>query len=121
MNRLVILIFLSFIVACSHKDEIPKGVLPPEQMKGVMWDMLQAERFSSGFLKRDSIAGRDIQKENFKLYDQVFQVHNITKDEFIKSFRFYLGRPDLSKIMFDSLSAEANRRKVEAYKRVPVE
>lgn len=120
MSRLVILFFLLTFISCTNKDEIPDGIMPPEKMENVMWDMLQADRYAALYLVRDT-GMISVQDETFKLYNQVFQIHSISKDQFLKSFRFYLGRPDLSRKVFDSLSAEANRKKVEAFKRVPVE
>lgn len=120
MNRLVFVFFLLLIVACTNKEKIPEGIMPPEKMEKVMWDMLQADRYAAMYLVRDT-GMVSVQDETFKVYDQVFQIHSISKDQFLESFQFYLGRPDLSKKMFDSLSAEANRKKIEAFKRVPVE
>ena len=55
-----------------------------------------------------------------KLYKEVFTIHHTTKDEFNKSYQFYLSRPDLSKSLFDSLSAYANRQRNEMYKPKPI-
>ena len=79
-----------------------------------MWDMIQADRFSASFIIRDS-AKIDVKEETFKMYDKVFQVHNISKDEFVKSFKFYLDRPDISKKMFDSLVSYGQKKKPEVY------
>ncbi|MGN6418818.1 MAG: DUF4296 domain-containing protein, partial [Pseudobacter sp.] len=57
--------------------------------------------------------------ETLKLYDQVFQVHKITREEFVKSYKFYLSRPDISKVMFDSIASRANRKREEQYNKPP--
>jgi hypothetical protein len=107
------LIFL--FVACTNKDKVPTDVLSQEDMGKVMWDMIQADRFSLQYLTRDT--SLNIKTENFKLYEQVFQVHKITRDEFIHSYKFYLSRPDLNKVIFDTLSARGERRRTEIYKK----
>jgi uncharacterized protein DUF4296 len=43
--------------------------------------------------------------KSIELYEQVFRIHNITKNEFQKSLDFYQARPDLLKIIFDSISS----------------
>lgn len=100
--------------ACTNKNKIPSDVLPPEKMEKVMWDMIQADRFSSQFLEKDS-AKLNVKTETFKLYEKVFQLHKITRDEFVHSFKFYLNRPDINRALFDSLSSRANNRRAELY------
>ena len=108
---LLILVF----VACTNKDKIPGDVLPREEMEKVMWDMVQADRFSSQFLERDSVARKNIKTENLILYEKVFKVHKITREEFVHSFKFYLSRPDINKVLFDTMAARANRRRADVY------
>ncbi|MFT3825263.1 MAG: DUF4296 domain-containing protein [Chitinophagaceae bacterium] len=97
-------------VACSDKDRIPGDVLSQDEMGKVMWDMIQADRFSAQFLMKDSVK-RDIKPEMFTLYDQVFQLHKISREEFTKSYRFYVSRPDIARVMFDSLVTKVSRIK----------
>lgn len=115
MNRLL-LVCLSAIVwcviSCTDKDKIPAGVLPKDKMEKVLWDMIQAERYRETFV-RDS--AKDLKKETFTLYAQVFEIHQISKDEFVKSYKFYMSRPDIARTMFDSLATRANRRRDELY------
>jgi hypothetical protein len=108
-------LFITLFIACTNKDKIPSDVLPRDEMEKVMWDMIQADRFSSQFLERDSVAKKNLKTETFKLYEKVFQLHKITREEFVHSFKFYLDRPDINRVLFDSLSARANRRRTEVY------
>ena len=98
------------IIGCTDTSKIPKDVLPKNKMEVVLWDILQAERFSSLFLIKDS-ASLNVEMEKLKLYDQVFAIHKVSKDDFIKSYKYYLSRPDMSKVIFDSISAKAERKK----------
>jgi hypothetical protein len=106
------------VVSCTDKDKIPAGVLPKDKMEKVLWDMIQAERYRETFV-RDS--AKDLKKETFKLYAQVFEIHQISKDEFVKSYKFYMSRPDIARTMFDSLATRANRRRDELYKPQPLD
>ena len=83
-------------------------------MEKVLWDMIQAERYSTTFLKKDST--KNVNSETFKLYEEVFQIHKISRDQFVESYKFYLSRPDIMKTMLDSLSNMASRKRSDVYK-----
>lgn len=122
MNRLL-LVCLSAImwcmVSCTDKDKIPKGVLGKEKMQKVLMDMIQAERFRDGFIVYDS--SKDQKAETFKLYAQVFELNKISKDEFIKSYKFYMSRPDIAREIFDSLSSQAAKLRENLNKPAPLD
>jgi hypothetical protein len=116
MNRFLSGLVILFIVlnGCSNKDSAPGDIISKEKMEAVLWDIVQAERFTATYLTKDS--SKNIQLENFKLYDQIFSIHQVKKDEFIKSYEFYLSRPDIARVLFDSLAARANRVREDMYK-----
>ncbi len=107
---------LFFVMCCTNKDIIPRGIIPKDKMEKILWDMILADQFSTQFLLKDS-ARKNTKMETMKLYAEVFQLHHVSKEEFQKSFSYYLSRPDISKIMFDSLSTQSNRHREELYKR----
>src|SRR5262245_51012157 len=119
MMRLFLLclsVFVFSLVSCTDKDKIPYGVLSKVKMRQVLWDMMQAERYTATFLKDST---KNTKAETFKLYAQVFAIHGITKDQFVKSYKFYMSRPDISRVMFDSLASKANRQREDMYKPKP--
>lgn len=68
-----------------------------------MWDMLRADEFVTSFIwKNDSNVNR--MEESLRLYEQVFSIHNISKEQFEKSLVFYREHPDLLKMIIDTLS-----------------
>ncbi|HKZ65001.1 MAG TPA: hypothetical protein VJ111_01530, partial [Chitinophagaceae bacterium] len=50
--RKLVLIFLSFsfLLSCSDKNKLPKGVLPKQKMQEVMWDMIRTGEFLNSFV-----------------------------------------------------------------------
>lgn len=110
-------IILFFSTGCTNQYKIPGDILPKDKMEKVLWDMILADRFSASFLVKDST--KNIKEETFKMYEQVFSIHKITRQEFVKSFKFYLERPDISQVMLDSLATHANRRRDELYQTKP--
>ena len=107
-----------FLAGCTNTTQVPGDILSKNKMEVILWDMLQAERFNSLFQIKDS-ASKNIELEKFKLYEQVFAIHKTSKDEFIKSYKYYLSRPDMAKVMFDSITAKAERLKADNYRPVP--
>ena len=106
MTRSIPVILLAFVMlACSGKNKIPKGILSQHQMESVLWDMISADEFIAGYalLKDPSL---DRKQESLKLYDRVFHIHKINKEEFQKSLSFYQSHPYLLMDVLDSINAK---------------
>lgn len=104
------------ICACNEASQVPADVYAPEKMERIYWDMLLADRYAAIELVKDS-ARIDVKKETFKQYAKVFAIHKTDQAEFTRSFQYYLSRPDLTAVMFDSLYARAGRQRAENYQR----
>jgi hypothetical protein len=98
-------LLLLFIFSCSNKEK-RLAVLPANKMKEVMWDMIRADQYVSDFIMKDST--RNKKNESIKLYDEIFQIHKITREQFKKSLDYYSSRPDLLKPIIDSLAIRRN-------------
>lgn len=107
------LIILLIFASCTNNDKIPGNVIERPRMEKILWDMIRADRYSTIYLTADT---QNRQRKTFELYENIFHLHHVSKDEFIKSYKFYLGRPDIAKTMFDSISAYAERQRAEVYK-----
>jgi hypothetical protein len=99
-----------FFAACISKNNPPRGIIQKDTMKNILWDMIQADQYSKLFLVKDSCT-INVKDETIKLYQQVFQIHHITKEEFDKSYQYYLTHQDLNKLIFDSLSLQIIRER----------
>jgi len=109
------LLFFAFLFSCTDKNSIPSNVIPRAKMENVLWDMIVADRYAYQVLIKDSLK-LNVNQKTQELYSQVLRIHRVKDEEFINSFKFYMSRPDLSRNMFDSLSAKANRLRAEVYK-----
>lgn len=105
-----------FIAGCTNRSKIPPDIIPQDKMEKIMWDMVQADRFVNSFIftQKDTLPVKKQQAAIF--YEKVFRLHGISRDEFLKSYKYYLGRPELTKLMFDSISSRADRRRADVYK-----
>ena len=96
--------FFLLVIFCScNTNKIPDDILPPEKMQDVLWDMIRADEFLVSYVIRDTSVNR--KTESIKLYEKVFEVHNISKSAFEKSFKYYQLHPKILQPIMDSLNA----------------
>jgi hypothetical protein len=107
--RTLFLLFLSLtFVACS-KSPVPKGVLEPEEMEKVVYDLMQADEYINTYLAADTTVNK---KERRSLYyEQIFKLHNTTRKDFYSSYKYYQQHPLIHKALFDSLTNKLSREK----------
>ena len=109
MKIIILLIGLNLMSSCRNKEQIPAGVLKPEKMKAVLWDVIKADVFTAEFIKKDS--SKNATTENLKLQQQIFAIHKVTKADFYNSYDYYKGNTVEFKKIVDSLVAQAERKK----------
>lgn len=105
------LIFL----ACS--GPVPKEILTPDKMQKTVYEIMQVDEYINTFVAKDSSVNLKSKRSIF--YEQVFKFNNTTRNEFYISLKYYEQHPEIQKILFDSINAEANRKKVEMPKVAP--
>lgn len=86
-------------------------------MKFIVWDMLNAGQLGKMGVPRDSSALK--LKKSTALYEQVFSIHHVTKEQFYESYQFYEEHPSQFRILFDSVDAYGNRQSASATK-IPI-
>ena len=106
MKLVLIIAMVSLFFSCS-KSKLPNGILLPEKMQAVFWDYMRADVYVNEYIKKDS--SRDLQKESAKLQQQVFQLHKISREEFYKSYEYYLSHQAEMKIMLDTLQVRQQK------------
>jgi ribosome-interacting GTPase 1 len=103
--------------ACNSDDEIPSTVLKPDKMQAVMWDIVRADVFTSEFIKADST--KDLLQENLQLQKKIFALNKITKEQYYTSFEYYKSKPELMRVMLDTMIARVNRGRNKAASPIP--
>jgi Domain of unknown function (DUF4296) len=104
-NVLIILLTTCSLLACKHNATI----IPPQQMKLIMWDMVTADEWLKIAAKSDSNIVAT--KQNTSLYNKVFILHKTTKETFYNSYKFYQTHPNEMKLLLDSLSVYAIKKR----------
>ena len=101
MRFFLFIILISLAVGCIQDKKIPKDVLPQNEMRKIMWDLMRADAYVSTFIMKDST--KNEKAESAILYEKIFDIHSTTQETFKKSLVFYQNRPDLFKAISDSL------------------
>jgi hypothetical protein len=94
------------VAGCNTKPPIPKNVLPPEKMQSVLWDLLRADELANYYIPSDS-SFKTLDKHD-SLYQDIFSIHKISKEDFKRSMKYYQSRPDLLQTIMDSLQHTAD-------------
>ncbi len=76
-------------------------------MRKIMWDLMRADAYVADFIMKDSTCDR--KAESAILYEKIFDIHSTTRETFKKSLAFYESRPDLLKVIADSLRSDENK------------
>ena len=101
-------VILVLLASCGRKNKIPDSILKPAKMQVVVWDILKAKALAEEIAKKDSTTKIDI--ENNKLQSEVFAIHNISKNDFYKSYNFYTQHTELMLALLDSVIAYAAKK-----------
>ncbi len=107
MRLLLFIIPAVLAFACIHDKKIPKDILSQNEMRKVMWDLMRADAYVTSFIMKDST--RDQKEESAILYEKIFAIHFTTRETFQKSLAFYENRPDLFKVISDSLRIDERK------------
>jgi hypothetical protein len=106
------------LFSCSSNDGAPSGIIGRSRMETILWQLMQVDEFTANAFVRDTV--HNLTTERIRRYRRVFELNQTTKDEFEKSYKYYMAHPDISKVMFDSISARANRQRDDSSHPPPV-
>lgn len=101
-----LLVCSAAVVACNKK---PDKILSPKEMQAVLWDVLQADAFTSQYQGKDS--SKNLPRENAMLQLKIFAMHKTDRKTFYKSYSYYKAHSDLLKNMLDSMVGKANKER----------
>lgn len=107
-----ILIFfgaLFFLYSCSGKQKIPSNILPPEKMKNIVWDILEAQSVTNEIAARDSSIDKQASLDS--LTREAFRLNHTDSVNYKRSYNWYVAHPEIMKIFLDSLYEQKQRDK----------
>lgn len=102
-------LFISFCISFLFFScgDTPAGILNKEKMQQVYWDVMVADAQTQHYVATDST--RNDSLENAKVQQQIFALHQTTREQFYKSLEYYKANPALMNPMLDSMVSKANR------------
>lgn len=106
-------LMLLIVAGCSNPDKIPDDILGYNKMKFIVWDLINAGEYAKMRIPLDSAAQVKDQTQLYFL--EIFKRYDVTKDEFYKSYHYYEAHPDKNKVLMDSVSNLAQRKRTEEY------
>ena len=98
-------LFISMVLmACSGPSPVPGEFIAQDKMQTLLFDLIKADEMVDFYRVSDSTY-QPVAKRT-ALYDSVFGLHKVTRENFQRSLRYYQGRPDILKDMFDEMYKE---------------
>ncbi len=101
------LLNILLFVACNNNN-LPKDILKPEKMQQVLFDVMLADELVN--LKYTADTSLNRLSQSVELYQTVFKIHNVSANDFKRSFTFYQNHPKQLKPILDSLQKTTQRR-----------
>jgi hypothetical protein len=111
----VLLLIIVLAIAC--KNKYFNKAIPLNTMKLIVWDMACADEF---------ILEKQANDTNFKktridtlrtnMYQKVFAIHKISKEEFYTNYIDYEKKPDVFKVLIDSVQNYGARERAKPIK-----
>jgi len=100
--------------SCSNRKQIPSNILGQEAMVKILFDIALAEEFAISYKVKDSKTDKDsaIAIE----VNKVLKIHKISQEKFRTSYQFYKSRPDLFKLIVDTVYSRSLREREKLYK-----
>lgn len=117
MRVFLFMLSAALLVACSNSTTVPGDIIPSQKMGIIIWQLIQSDEYVNKQLYKDSLKKNSTEK--MKIYQQVFDLNGTSLNEFKKSYQFYMAHPDITRVMFDSISARAGRQRADMYKSQP--
>lgn len=103
-----VICLLFFACAVPDKNTIPEDVIPKDKMERILYDLHMVEGIIAVFpTQGDSNAQRAL-----GYYDEVYAKHQITKEEFVKSFDFYVKHPVLMDTVYTRMIERFNEEEL---------
>jgi hypothetical protein len=115
MKQLTVLFFLILVVlaSCTNRKKIPSGIIRQEMMGEILWDMALAEEYTINYLIKDTLVTKE--EKVTAEFEKILAIHSVSQEKFRKSLGFYKSRPDLMKVMMDTLHNRSQRNREQIY------
>ena len=101
--------FVAMFMVCCRNKKTETEILPLDTMKVVMLDFFAADEWHNVVIVNDTAARK--MRNNFKMYQQVLDIHKINKGQFDSSLNYYIEHPDKMKVLIDTINSYVGKQK----------
>ena len=111
MKQLIAFLLPAILFVSCGSNKIPDDIIAKDRMEIILWQLMQSDEYVNTMIAKDST--KKSSTERMKIYQQVFDLNKTSMDQFKKSYRFYMEHPDITKVIFDSITVKAGRQRIE--------
>jgi len=105
---------LLVLASCGSKNKVPAEIMQPAKMQKILWDVVRSQALAAEEARKDSTINEIAQTK--VLVQKAFKIHDVTSDEYGKSYKWYTSHPDIMKVLLDSLSNQIQQENQEDLK-----
>ena len=96
-----------FLAACKQElPSVPSDVIPMQKIEAILADMHIADAVAE--TKAQMGMNEKLLTEEY--HEQIFKNHGVTREEFLKSYKFYEANPKLLNKMYDDILDQMSKR-----------
>ncbi|MBO9150627.1 DUF4296 domain-containing protein [Chitinophaga sp. GCM10012297] len=112
MRKTAGIFLFSLMLACGNADRTPPDVLPKAKMRDILLDMNYADVAGRDQIVDTAKVSDTVREERVKAYYvQILQLHGVTREEFIRSYKFYEAHPDRFEAIYKEMGEIVRRRR----------
>jgi hypothetical protein len=106
-------LYLGALLISSCQNTVFGGVMSVDEMKVIIWDLMKVDELNNiQSMKDTSFASK---KMNFAYYEQVFKLHQVSREDFFQSMKYYESHPPEMKVLIDSLDQYSARERNKVF------
>jgi hypothetical protein len=110
-------VLLLMFFACNNRGKLPSDIIGQEKMGVILFELAMAEGYLESYPFRDTTVNRDSMV--IVEMDKVLAIHHVSQKEFRDSYKFYKSRPEIFKVMTDTVYYRAQRSPEKMYGKRP--
>ena len=105
--RILAVIMLGLVLVACQLEERPEGIMGRDEFKEALLDAQMIEARMNHEMILEQMKTMPVQK----YYEELFERHQITEEQFQETFNYYTEHPDELKAIYEDIMTELTLRK----------
>jgi hypothetical protein len=114
MKYTTLALLVLFLFACGDGDKVPRKYISKDEMTSILVDMSLADAYSNEQQVDLTFTpmSDSLRQQRVKIfYKQILDLHKVSVQEFMESYRYYESHPNRLKEVFQQVQADIANRK----------